>query len=120
MKTFDLYDKEGRLHAFEVHNALLGRRGLLAVVKAIPGATITRKPLLLFSWFREEEFCEFTIGDLLFVACEPFGDNSRYWIGAKQPGWCAELPAVRDAFARWRPLVGRFRPRRRRPAITHD
>jgi hypothetical protein len=118
MKIFDLRDKEGRLHAFEVHNTLLGRRGLLAVVKTIPGATITRKPLHLLSWFREEEFCEFTIGDRLFVAWEPFGDSSRYWIGTKPPGWCAELLLVRDAFARWRPLVHRFL-RRRRPATTH-
>jgi hypothetical protein len=119
MKTFDLRDQEGRLCAFEVHNALLGGRGLLAVVKTIPSVTITRKPLLLFSWFREEDSCEFTIGDRLFVAWEPFGDNSRYWIGPKLPGSCAELQLVRDAFARWRVLVDRFLPQRRRPAITH-
>jgi hypothetical protein len=113
MKTFDLYDKDGRLHAFEVNNALLGRRGLLAVVKRIPGATIIRRPLPLFSWFREEVFCEFSIGDRKFVAWEPFGDSSRYWIGTEPPGWCAELPLVRDAFSQWKPLRDRFTLRRR-------
>jgi|SRR5580658_4983966 hypothetical protein len=98
VKTFDLLDADGRLHAFEVENFPLGRRGLVRVITTIPGATIIRKPLRLFSWFREEDFCEFTIGAKRFVANEPFGDNSRYWIGTIPPGWCAEITTVRDAF----------------------
>jgi hypothetical protein len=78
VKTFDLLDADGRLHAFEVENFPLGRRGLVRVVKTVPGATIIRKPSRLFSWFREEEFCEFAVGNRRFVADEPFGDNSRY------------------------------------------
>ena len=109
MKTFDIYDKDGRLHAFEVDSVLLGRRGVLAVVRRIPCTTIIKKPRLFFSWFREDVFCEFSIGDRKFVAEEPFGDNSRYWIGTEPVGWCAELELVRDAFARWRPVVDRFR-----------
>jgi len=109
MQTFDIYDKDGRLHAFEVDNALLGRRGVLASGKRIPRATIINRPLLFFSWFREDVFCEFSIGDRKFVAEEPFGDNSRYWIGTEPAGWCAELTLVREGFAQWRPSVGRFR-----------
>jgi hypothetical protein len=41
MKTFELRDKEGHLYAFEVNNVLLGRRGLLRVVRTIPGVRIT-------------------------------------------------------------------------------
>ena len=101
MNTFDLFDKDGRLYAFEVENLQLGRRGLVRAVRTISGATIIRAPLKLFSWFREEEFCEVAIGERRFVACEPFGDNSRYWIGTKPPGWCPELAAVRDALRAW-------------------
>lgn len=116
MKTFDLRDREGHLYAFEVNNVLLGRRGLLRVVRTIPSVRITRKPLVLLSWFREEEFCEFTVGDRRFVAWEPFGDNSRYWVGPQPLCRCTELSMVRDTFIKWRPLVDRFRPQRR--AIT--
>ena len=101
MRTFDVLDEGGRLHAFEVENFPLGRRGLVRVVKTISGATIIRKPLRLFSWFREEEFCEFAVGERRFVACEPFGDNSRYLIGTIPPGSCPEITTVRDAFRAW-------------------
>lgn len=101
MKTLDLLDKEGRLHAFEVENLLLGRRRVVKIVKTIPGVKITREPLRFLSWSREEEFCEFVVGDRRFVAWEPFGDNSRYWIGARPPGSCPELQIVRDAFIAW-------------------
>jgi hypothetical protein len=99
MKVFDLHDKQGRLHAFEVSNLRIWRRGVVKVVKTIPSATITRVPLRFLSWFREEEFCEFTIGEKRFVALEPFGDNSRYLIAARPAGWCAELQLIRDKFA---------------------
>lgn len=103
MKTFDLYDGYGRLHAFEVNNALLSRRGLLTIVNTIPDVKIIRRPLRFFSWFREEVFCEFSVGERRFVAWEPFGDNSRYWIGAEPPGSCTELLLVQDTFSRWMP-----------------
>ena len=102
MKTFDLHDKEGRLHAFEISNSGIGRRGVLKVVRAIPGARVTREPMRFLSWFREDEFCEFVLNDRTFIAQEPFGDNSRYWIGTRPPGWCPELNAVREAFVNWR------------------
>lgn len=100
MKTFDQIDQEGRLHSFEV-GAFIGRRGVVMVVGTIPGAKLLRKPLRFLSWFREDEFCEFAVGDRLFVAEEPFGDNSRYWIATRPAGWCPELTIVRDAFLAW-------------------
>jgi hypothetical protein len=30
-------------------------------------------------------FCEFVIGSDIFVIIEPFGDNTVYWIVAKEP-----------------------------------
>jgi hypothetical protein len=103
MKTFDISDAQGRLFAFEVSNTLLGRRGACRVVAGIPGVTILRRPQVL-SWWREEVFCEFSLGGVRFGICEPYGDNSRYWIGPAggEPlvGSTAEIVQVRDAFAR--------------------
>ena len=85
------------MFAFEVANILLRRRGACSVVKQIPGARITRRPKL-FSWFREDDFCEFEIDGITFVISEPFGDNSRYWIGPKPPRWVPQLAVVRETF----------------------
>ena len=105
MKVHDVKDEEGRVFAFEVSNTLLGRRGLCRVVRRIPGARLMKEPAA-FSWFSEEEFCEFQVGDVTFVAWEPFGDNSRYWIGPKPPRWVPEMAGVREAFRRARVIFG--------------
>src|ERR1700740_3285903 len=103
MRVFDIFNAEGQLHAFEVSNTLLSRRGVARIVSSVPGAEITRRPLL-FSSFREDEFCEFNIKEKAFVAWEPFGDSSRYHIGQKPSGPCQELSEVRQAFIRARPF----------------
>ena len=97
MDTYELLDEDGRMFAFEVNNAGLGRRGVCRVVETIPGAQITRRPRFL-SWFREEVFCEFSVNGKTFVAWEPFGDNSRYWIGPEPTEWLPLTQSVRDAF----------------------
>ena len=33
-----------------------------------------------------------------FLVEEPFGDNSRYWIGPEPPVWCEQIDVVRRAF----------------------
>ena len=105
MRTYDLTDKEGRLTAFEVDNIVLGRRGVAAVVRRLPGVRLMRGPRVL-SWFREEEFCEFEVDGIRFVAWEPFGDNSRFWIGPQPLSFVEQTETVRAAFsaylsARW-------------------
>jgi hypothetical protein len=99
MQVYDLKDQDGRVFAFEVDNVILGRRGLCDVVRKIPGATLLREPVRIFSWFRESEFCEFEIDGVRFSADEgPWGDDSRYWIGPKPPRWVSQVAAVRQAF----------------------
>ena len=97
MKTYELLDTDGRVYAFEVNNSGLGRKGVCRVVETIPDATIIRRPKFL-SWFREEVFCEFDVDGKTFVAWEPYGDNSRYWIGPEPPRWLPQTQSVRDAF----------------------
>jgi len=104
MRTYGIKDVDGREFAFEVKNFHLGRNALCRLIARIPGCRVMRKP----SWFRwsfedEPEFCEFELGGVRFVAWEPWGDNSRYWIGPKSvegssPKWCAQVDRVREAF----------------------
>lgn len=71
----------------------------MGIVKTIPNAVILRKPKRFLSWFREEVFCEFSINNVVFQIDEPYGDNSRYWVGKKEAGgWCQELEQVKEAF----------------------
>jgi hypothetical protein len=95
MQVYDLKDADGRVFAFEVDNT--GRRRLCRVVDSIPGVEVVRRPRL-FSWLREDEFCEFDVDGVRFVAWEPHGDNSRYWVGPKVRCWAPQVSAVRDAF----------------------
>jgi hypothetical protein len=99
MRIYELHDQRGRVFAFEIGVPWGGRRRVCSIVRKIPGARVIRAPRLL-SWFREEAFCQFEIGGVRFQALEPFGDNSRYWIGPTDaPRWHPETEAVLRAFA---------------------
>jgi hypothetical protein len=105
MRMYDLTDPEGRIFAFEISNLWITRRGVSAVAEAIPGATVTENPRRL-GWPLHEEFCEFVVDGQAFTAWEPFGDNSRYWIGPSPPRWCPQVDTVRMAFSTHTPVLG--------------
>ena len=109
MKTYELLDEDGHFFAFEVGNSGLGRKGVCQVVETIPGAKVVRRPKFL-SWFREEEFCEFVVDGKTFVAWEPYGDSSRYWIGPESIEPLPQTQSVREAFDAFResPLFRRI------------
>jgi hypothetical protein len=93
----DLRGEDGRLYAFEV-SSVIGRRRACAVASRIPGATVLTRPQR-FSFGGPDEFCRFEVDGQLFVMWEPFGDNSRYWIGPEPATWCPQVERVREAFA---------------------
>jgi hypothetical protein len=91
-----VYDLSGNV-AFETTNC--GRRRACRIVRRIPGVAIVREPKL-FGWLYEpDEFCEFTLDGVTFKIWEPFGDNSRYWVGPVPTVACEQLAIVRAAFA---------------------
>ncbi|MGD9842691.1 MAG: hypothetical protein AB7F79_06480 [Steroidobacteraceae bacterium] len=95
MKTYGLKDEQGNEFAFEVNNFLLDRLDVCALVRRIPGA----KLMLVPSGRGEADFCEFELDDVVFLVSEPFGDNSRYWVGPKPPvRGVPQLARVRAAF----------------------
>jgi hypothetical protein len=99
MKIFDLTDGAGELIAFEVPSGLLGRAGACAVARAIPGVTMIREGTSeLFA--REDDFCAFEVEGVRFIISEPFGDNSRFWVGPWPVRPVTQLPIVRAAFER--------------------
>ena len=112
MRIYEIKDAEGRPFAFEVSNFHLTRAGLSRLVRRIPNCRIIRKP----KWFRwssedDAEFCEFEVDGMLFVAWEPWGDNSRFWVGPKvregnTPQWSPAVDRVRETFRQARPIFG--------------
>jgi hypothetical protein len=99
MKVYELTNADGRTFAFEIDAPVGGRHAVCWIIRRIPGATLTKTPRL-FSKFRDgETFCEFELGTVAFQIEEPFGDNSRYWIGPKDsPCWHPEIEAILRAF----------------------
>lgn len=99
MKVFISANKLGKPVSFEIDNTYLGRKGFVRVIQKIPGAVIIRGPKKLFSWFMEDEFCEFEVNGQRFIAEEPFGDNSHYWVATTPSARaCSELEIVIDQF----------------------
>jgi hypothetical protein len=78
MKVYDLEDEEGRAFAFEV-DATIGQRGAERVVAGIPDVRMIRRRRALSG---DDAFCGFELVGVAFVIEEPWGDNSRYWIGS--------------------------------------
>ena len=97
MQTYDIKDRQGRILAFEIDNLLVSRRCVCRILRTIPSLRILRTPRFL-SYFKEDEFCEFELNGRKFTAWEPFGDNSRYWIGPDPVIWNEQVTLVRDAF----------------------
>ena len=100
MRTYPLL-ASGAIHAFEVSNAWLRPRAIARLVRS-KGAEITFKRRL------------FGPGDLRltfrykgreFQVVEPFGDNSRYWVGPAKdaPAATAETAELNEIFAQYRP-----------------
>ena len=78
---------------------MIGRRGVVKALESMPGVTVTKRPVL-FSWIREQMFCEFEIEGERFEVFEPWGDSNFYNIGpaeAKKP--TPQIARIREYFA---------------------
>jgi hypothetical protein len=96
MKLYEIRDEQARVIAFEVDNFLISRRRVARIVETIVGARITFRPKWFF--WPQAVFCKFEIEGDRFCVEEPFGDNSRYWIGGDPPGWYQTFSQVVTAF----------------------
>jgi len=107
MKTSEIRNDEGRLIGFSVSNVLLSRHRVPKIVTSIPGARIRRKQRR-FVLSAPDDFCEFEVEGKTFLAIEPFGDNSCFWLVTEPPEDCPQIAKVRDAFAKHRVLFGLY------------
>ena len=107
MKTIEMRDEQGTLTGFCVSNLFLSRHDIPKIVARIPGAQIVRRPKP-FRFSGPDDFCEFTVDGKKFLAIEPFGGNSEFWIVCEPPEECPQIKKVENAFAKHRVLFGLY------------
>ena len=107
MKTSEMRNDAGNLTGFRVSNNFLRRGSVPKIVRSIPGARLVRKPAP-FRFSGPDDFCEFIVDGKTFLAIEPFGDNSEFWVVAEPPEECPQIAKVREAFTRHRVLFGLY------------
>jgi hypothetical protein len=104
MRTYPIKDGHGRLVAFEIPHVYFSIRSIARLLATVHGATVVyRRPLF---GQPSDVHLEFQYGGSSYIVWEPFGDNSRYWIGPKKGiNGTADVTPLHDAFERHRPSV---------------
>ena len=101
MRTYDVHSQTGELLAFEV-SSLLGVSGAARILEGLRGVRILERQRL-FRGLRDEEIrIRFEFEGERFTVEEPFGDNSRFWVGPESRIPTPRLNPIREAFARAR------------------
>ncbi len=80
MKTYSLF-KDNVLHAFEIDNSYLNPKIIAKFLVNRPGISNIRAHKLE----DRDDRLEFDFRGIRYIVSEPFGDNSRYWIGPQNP-----------------------------------
>lgn len=82
MRTYELHRDDGYFLAFEVENVYIRPKKVGEILSAVEGVTdvIVRKS----SRESRDVLVHFKYLGTEYIVWEPFGDNSRYWIGPEQ------------------------------------
>lgn len=107
MQTYPIMDKQGlRPFAFEIENVYVGPGTIGRLLMQVDGVADVRVRRLFGKW--EDVHVWFKYRNRDYVVLEPFGDNSRYWIGPKDPEENAfDVRDIENVFKRYRPPLHR-------------
>jgi hypothetical protein len=107
MKTYPLKDEQdGYPSAFEIENVYVGPRAIGRLLKTIDGVSDVRVRRMFGKW--EDIHVWFKYRGRNCVVWEPYGDNSRYWIGpqdAEREKF--DVSGLEGAFKAYRPPLHR-------------
>ena len=93
MRVYELHRDDGYFLAFEIENVYVRPRKIGEILSAVGGVTDVR----VRRSSRESRDVHVTLKYLgaEYIVWEPFGDNSRYWIGPEKevnrPGFSGEF-----------------------------
>ena len=97
MKTYPFMTETGLVKAFEISNAFPWSLGAMRkILQSVDGVTGYRR-----NWFNDDRF-SFVFRGRPCVVNEPYGDNTRYWIGPIEMEPPLDMAPVHEAFRRFR------------------
>lgn len=100
MNVYELY-KGDCLFAFEIENSYIGLHKVKDLLCTVEGVTDI-KCRRIFSAISDVHI-KFMYKDRSFIVWEPYGDNSRYWIGPEDDDVMIELDSVEVVFKNYKP-----------------
>jgi hypothetical protein len=94
MWTHPIYRPDGSLHAFEIRNLAVWIGTIMNLLRSVDGVTEVRRS------HKDDDRVVFLFKGEPYSVLEPWGDNSRYLIGAKDPSPAGglDLSPVMQAF----------------------
>ena len=95
MKTYPITNDDGSLRGFEIA-VPLSHRPIYRTLRSVEGVTEIRR-----TWFNEDRI-KFKFNGEPFIVWEPYGDNSRYWIGPAEPPSEQDISPIHEAFQQYR------------------
>ena len=104
METFPIVDERRgqQAFAFEIDNAYISPSAIARLLAQVDGVTDIQVRTL-FGKSRDVHV-EFKYLNRGYVVWEPYGDNSRYWIGPKTPEKeRGDIGNIQSVFQRYRP-----------------
>lgn len=103
MKTYPISDKERSQYpfAFEIDNAYVSIRTISSILSAVDGVSSVRRRRSFSS--PSDIHIRFQFKGKEHVVWEPYGDNSRYWIGPDEKVEPTEIGDLKTAFDNYRP-----------------
>jgi hypothetical protein len=103
METYPTIDeKSSRVLAFEIDNIYVSNSNVARTLSKVDGVAEVRVRKPFTKW--EEIHIWFKYMNHDCVVWEPFGDNSRFWIGSKNPKEATlDMIKVETAFKQYRP-----------------
>jgi hypothetical protein len=103
MRTYPVLRESGSLLAFEISSTWLTFRPLFAILRSIEGVSDVQR------CFRGDDRITFKFRGEPFTINEPWGDNSRYWVGpANSDASTTDVSSIHNAFAQYQGPGHRF------------
>lgn len=99
MKTYSVKNQAGMEADFEIENAYISPKSIAALLGKTPQITNIQAKNLSHPEYR----VEFKYCGIDCVVWEPFGDNSRYWIGPKDKDSKIDISEIREIFDKYSP-----------------
>ena len=104
MKVFPLVRSDGNVIAFEIEHAWVSRKAIANLLKRTDGVSTVTLRRRFFS--ADDIRIEFRYRGVEYIVWEPWGDNSRYWIGPRESAsGSVDVSGLETVFRGFRPLL---------------